>query len=254
MWALDVLAEAHVEVTMADDGAHVAFVLVPHAAIDRVDAPPAPELSRLRALVGGAFEPRRIAHLAAAIQDSYVEAGYADARVRVSRARAPGVALCVRAEIGPRVTIGAIRFPGRAHVPEADLVRAIGNLHVSSAADDDHLELAELEIRAVYWNQGFARATVDVPRVTREGGHMDIEFPIDEGEVYALGAVRVAGIAGASPPALATGEVFSQDRIDDARDVLAAKLEDREHEMVVAETSIDDASRRIDVTFEVMRL
>ena len=250
IWALGVLADARVEVSLAPDGAHVTFVVAPHAAIDRVIAPASPELARLRALTGGAYEPPRIRRLAEAIQDRYAADGYADARISVVRARRPGVTLCVVADRGPYVTIGAIRFPGRAAVSDAELLAAIGGLRVGGIVDADQLEIAPLRVSTLYWNRGYARVQTSEARVVRRGARADIELPVVEGPVYTIGVVRVSGVPGATAAALTPGELFSRDRIATARDALQATLDAHASEVVI-ETTIDERAHRVDVTFEV---
>ena len=231
IWALGVVADARVEVATTGDGAHVTFVVAPHAAIDRVVAPGAPELARLRALAGGAYEPRRIRRLADALQDRYVDDGYLDARISVFRARRPGVTLCVVADRGPHVTISAIRFPGRTAIADTELLAALRGVRIGGTVSEEQLQTAVMEVELVYLNRGYARVRTNEALVVRHGALAEIEISVIEGAKYTIGAVRTTGIAGAVE--LAPGELYSRDRIATARDELQAKLDEHQSQVVV---------------------
>ena len=148
--------------------------------------------------------------------------------------------------------IAAIRFPGRRAIPEADLVPALGALHVGGILNEELLQLAALKVSTVYWNRGYANVKTAEPRVVRHGATVDLELQIVEGDVYTIGTVRVRGAAASTPaPALRSGELFSRDRIADARNALETQL--GEHWSVLPITKVDQAAHRIDITFEVTR-
>jgi len=253
LWALGAFGDLRVDVSVEADGAHVTFVTTPHLRVDRVEAGPAPELARLRALVGGAFEPNRIRRVAAAIEADYVDAGYPDARVDVLQAGAwwprAGVGLCVVAERGPYVTIGSIRFPGAHAVGDAELLAALGPVHLGATLSYDDLMYAAMKVSQVYWDRGYASVRVD-SSTARRGARLDVQLAVAEGNVYHLGAVTlVDGPRTSVPPELAAGELFSRTRISAAREAIAKRV----GADVQPKTTIDEANRRIDLTFEVTR-
>ncbi|MEO6771883.1 MAG: POTRA domain-containing protein [Kofleriaceae bacterium] len=253
LWALGAFGDLRIEVSAEADGAHVRFVTTPRARVDHVEAGPAPELARLRALVGGAFEPVRIQRVAAAIEAAYVGAGYPDARIEVleARARRPrgGVGLCIAASRGPHATIGAIHFPGAHAVGAAELLAALGPVHLGGTLSSDDLTYAARKVAQIYWNRGYANVRVD-SSTARRGTSIEVQLAVTEGNVYHLGTVTLLdGTRTSVPPDLAAGELFSRDRIAAARDAIAKRV----GADVQPETTFDLANRRIDLTFEVTR-
>jgi outer membrane protein assembly factor BamA len=254
LWALGAFGDVGVDVATLADGAHVTFVTTPHVRVAHVEVGDAPELARLRALVGGAFEPVRIRRIAAAIEAGYVADGYLDASVEVLQAgtwfAGDGVGLCVAAERGPHVTIGAIRFPGAHAATAAELLHALGGLHVGGVVTDDLLGLAQQNVYSLFWERGYANVQVADAVTVRHGRAVDVEIAVTEGDVFHLGPVTlVDGAQTLVPTGVAMGELFSRNRIADTREAIAKRV----GVDVDVETKVDLAAKRIDVAFRVKR-
>ena len=205
----------------------------------------------MRWLAGAPFEPPRLARMAANLELAFVRDGHLDATVAVRRARAPGVALCVVAEPGPRVTVGRITFPGRHVVPRAELLAALDGQHVNHPGetyDADALALDEPQMIAPYYERGRIEATIGSPRVSRHGHHLDIAIPIDEGPEYRLGRLRVDG-GRPIPRLLVPGAVFSRSRLVAA--IAALETELGPGAEVTPVTANDRAAHRIDIRLEI---
>jgi outer membrane protein assembly factor BamA len=252
-----VIDDAHIEV----DGDRVAFVLTPRPRIGRIiiaRRDPA-SLRRFDLLAGATYEPQRIARVAAAVTLNYVRDGYLDARVDVSRQpRGNVVDVCVAAAPGPKITIRSVTFPGRKRVPEAALLEQLhgekaGINHVGGLFDADALAFDEVFLLSEYFEAGMINAKLGTMRTHRHGDKLDIEIPIDEGDVYTIGTtslrVGTSGMFGAPRVAipLAYGELFKRSRVQTAREA----IEQATGASALPLTKIDNTLRRIDITFEL---
>jgi outer membrane protein assembly factor BamA len=250
LWGLGVISDARVEV----DGGEVAFIVTPRPTVGRVlviaRADPA-AVRRFRLLAGAPFEPARITRIAAATELGYVRDGHLDAKVTVAHApRGRAIDVCVAAAPGPRVTIDAVRFPGRTRIAEATLLAAIhgetaGVNHAGGIYDADALAADEPFLMAEYYERGMIHAKIGDPRAVRQGTRLTVELPIDEGEVFHLGSVAIPGVP-AFRHDLAPGEVFARSRIIAVRDRLALLAGT---DVLVVTTVI--APRRIGITYEI---
>jgi outer membrane protein insertion porin family len=257
LWALGVVDDARIEL----DGDRVIFVLAPRPRIGRVVMPrrDPSALRRFDLLAGAAYEPQRIARIAAAVRLNYVREGHLDARVDVQRwHRGDRVDVCVAASPGPKITIRSITFPGAKHIPQTTL---LGQLHGAQAGinrvggifDADALEFDEAFLLNEYWEVGRANVSIGDARVRRTGDHIDIEVPIHEGPEFTIGTTemrigdgRVIGAPRVAIP-LAYGEQFKRSRVQAAREAIAAATGAE----VIPLTHIDHAHHRIDITFEL---
>ena len=265
LWSLGLFADIRVEARETGAVSYLAheryprvavvFAVTPRPLVDRVRIEGAgardPELRRMRWLAGTPFEPPRVARMAANLELAFVRDGHVDATVAVRRARALGVALCVIAEPGPRVTVGRITFPGRHVVTRAALLAALDGQHVNHPGepyDADALALDEPLMIAPYYERGRIDATIGSPRVSRHGRHLDVAIPIAEGPEYRLGRVRVDG-GRRPPPELVPGAVFARSRLLAAIATLEAEL--GPGAAVTPVTANDRAARRIDIRLEI---
>lgn len=255
LWSLGVLADARVEL----DGAIVEFVVEPRAIIGRVvtRGGDADSLRRFRWLAGGQYEPARLIRMAAALEQAYRRDGRLDAAItigvhRANHARRPGeIDVCVATRPGPRVAIRRITFPGRRAIPAADLLGAIHGEQArvnrpGGAYDPDALTADKPFLGLLYWDRGFALASIGDPVVTRRGDQLDLAIPIEEGPLFVLGEITANAPLGAAL-GLVPGERFSRARIAAAR----AQLEQRTGATVEVSTRIDPERRRIDLAFAI---
>ena len=98
---------------------------------------------------------------------------------------------------------------------------------------------------AEYFERGMVNARIGDPRSVRHGTKLTVELPIDEGEVFQVGAITIPG-APAFRPDLQRGEVFARSRIIAVRDRLALLAGT---DVLVVTTVL--APRRIGVTYEI---
>jgi outer membrane protein insertion porin family len=259
LWGLGTISDARVDIEGTAGGVAVTFVLAPQPLIDRVTIvgtrDDALELRRLRWLAGTPYEPERIARVAAAIQDAYIHDGHLDARVEARRITQPGVAVCVAVEPGPRVTIGAVRFIGRAALPERKLVGLIGSdesavNRVGGLYDPRALDGDLEKIAAAYYETGHIQVHLDPPRTTRRGDKLEITIAIDEGPAFHVGRVALAIYGGDKLPlGLRTGALFVRSNVS----AEVSRLEDvlGPGASVYPILTLDASTSRVDVTFHV---
>lgn len=222
LWGLGVVADARVELA----GSVVTFAITPRLRIDRVVFAGA-LLPRFALLRGAPFEPARLRRIAEGAQRSYLREGHLDAQIRVEQARTSGgVALCIAARPGPRVTISTVRFPGRHRLPDAVLRAAIhgdegGVNHVGGPYDADALAVDRAFLAAKYYDVGSLDVTIGAPRVVRHGPQLELAIPIAEGPVY---RVRSVTSPVPLPRGVRRGDVFSRTKVKAMRDHLARSL------------------------------
>lgn len=249
-----VIADARVELV---GDTEIEFAVVPRAPVERVEIRGSdPQLARrFQLLVGAAYEPSRIRRMAEAAQLAYTRAGWLEATVEARRrVTARGVALCVAANRGPRLTISELTFPGRTAVPAPALVAAMKGdpkvNRVGGVFDAGGFELDKLYLQVEYWERGHANVRVGEPRAVRKANRLVVEIPIDEGPVFTFGqlsaSARIDGLAGRLP--IAPGERFSRTKVMAALDVLRALpgVDD-----VTPSTHLDTEHRTIDITFDI---
>lgn len=245
LWALGMLDDVSLEAR----GDEVSFVVIPSPRVFDVELHAADRdaVRRFALLRGAPFEARRVTRMANALQLLYVREGRLDATVTVGRQPRPaGVGLCVAVEPGPKVTVGAVAFPGRRALPEAVLVKAMKGYKRGGIYDEAELSVDELRISAEYWDRGYANVHVGAHRVVRTGTKLRVEVPITEGEVYRIGALSMPYVRGLALP-IKRGDIFSRTKVADARELIAKHLGAA---TVYPMTKLDTATRTIDITFE----
>ncbi len=246
-----VIADAHVELVGDNE---VEFVVTPRARIQRVVVHGGdPEMARrFRLLEGAAYEPARIQRMADAAQLAYVRGGRPDAVVEARRVvTGDRVAVCIAANPGPKVTIGALTFPGASAISPPKLVAAMRSSEkinrVGGVFDPGALETDKIFIQAEYWERGHANVKIGEPRTVRRGGRLLLEVPIDEGPVFRFGRISTSHRID-TPIALAPGDMFSRTRVVK---VLETLRRSPEIEDVTPRTKIDLEARTIDITFDI---
>jgi outer membrane protein insertion porin family len=243
------------------------------------------------------FDPTRIKKAEVVLKDLLGEHGRQFATVtpqyeRIASSNA--VILVFKIEEGPKVKVGQIQFTGNHAFSRRKLIRAMHNDRpyaiplkiteinvMSKTYDHDKLiEDIEVGIRGIYQDNGYFKVLVKDPileNVDTEGWRwgipvvagrtsgkaVNITIPIEEGQKYTMGTIKIASsdpdkalslkvdaLKGAFP--LKQGDVFSTAKIRKA-------LEDYtkiygQYGFIdfvpTPETDIDDAAKRIDVTMK----
>ena len=243
------------------------------------------------------FDPTRIKKAEVVLKDLLGEHGRQFARVtpqyeRIASSNA--VILVFKIEEGPKVKVGQIQFTGNHAFSRRKLIRAMRNDRpyaiplkimeinvMSKTYDHDKLiEDIEVGIRGLYQDNGYFKVLVKDPILENidttgwrwgvpvalgrtNGKAVNITIPIEEGEKYAMGTLRIASsdpdkalslkadaLKAAFP--LKQGDVFSTAKIRKA-------LEDYtkiygQYGFIdfvpTPETDIDEAAKKIDVTMK----
>src|SRR5579859_6686164 len=243
------------------------------------------------------FDPTRIKKAEVVLKDLLGEHGRQFATVtpqyeRIASSNA--VILVFKIEEGPKVKVGQIQFTGNHAFSRRKLIRAMHNDRpysiplkiteisvVSKTYDHDKLiEDIEVGIRGLYQDNGYFKVLVKDPILENidtqgwrwgvpvvmgrsSGKAVNITIPIEEGNKYTMGTIRIASsdpdkalslkveaLKGAFP--LKQGDVFSTAKIRKA-------LEDYtkiygQYGFIdfvpTPETDIDEAAKRIDVTMK----
>jgi outer membrane protein insertion porin family len=243
------------------------------------------------------FDPTRIKKAEVVLKDLLGEHGRQFAKVtpqyeRIASSNA--VILVFKIEEGPKVKVGQIQFTGNHAFSRRKLIRAMHNDRpyaiplkiteinvMSKTYDHDKLiEDIEVGIRGLYQDNGYFKVLVKDPILENidtngwrwgvpvvmgrsSGKAVNITIPIEEGNKYTMGTIRIASsdpdkalslkveaLKGAFP--LKQGDVFSTAKIRKA-------LEDYtkiygQYGFIdfvpTPETDIDEAAKRIDVTMK----
>jgi len=243
------------------------------------------------------FDPTRIKKAEVVLKDLLGEHGRQFAKVtpqyeRIASSNA--VILVFKIEEGPKVKVGEIQFTGNHAFSRRKLIRAMHNDRpysiplkiteinvMSKTYDHDKLiEDIEVGIRGLYQDNGYFKVLVKDPILENidtngwrwgvpvvmgrsSGKAVNITIPIEEGNKYTMGTIRIASsdpdkalslkveaLKGAFP--LKQGDVFSTAKIRKA-------LEDYtkiygQYGFIdfvpTPETDIDEAGKRIDVTMK----
>lgn len=134
-----------------------------------------------------------------------------------------------------------------------------GSSSVGTSVVTEVIERAVLVLSAYYWDHGHANVRVASPKLGP--GRIALEFSIDEGPVFRMGALAVKGDVDASdlPMVLTkfgvnTGDLFSRTAIADGRTRVETALAMRGGKIdVLPLTKVDLVARTIDLTLEVTK-
>ncbi len=250
LWKSGVVADARVELE-GHDRTGVVFLVEPRDVIDRVTIRGGDRemARRFRLLSGAPYEPARLQRMAESAQLTFIRSGHVDANVEIKRAATPhGVAVCVAANPGPKLTIAEIEFPGASLPKTALLAEMKGSKktnRVGGVFDAGGFEIDKIYLEAAYWERGHADVRVGEPRAIRRGTRLIVEIPIDEGPVFRFG--RVTASHRLDRPVALDG-MFARSKIVDLLERLRALpgVDD-----VTPRTNIDRERHTIDVAFDI---
>jgi outer membrane protein insertion porin family len=222
-----------------------------------------------------------------ALQAALAERGYplATVRVRVQPTRTHSARVTFEMDDGPRVAVSRLRFTGNEQHDDSELRREMRRLRpgalLAAWREQDVYTRQRLEsdlerIAAFYRNRGGLEARLGAPQVTLveqparrwlpwprkvQGLFYEIEIPVVEGPVYRLAEVHLRGAesfertaeAGRVLQSFTAGEVFSEQKIEQARSELARLLREKDEPRPLVETEIekDAAARTVRVFFRV---
>ena len=152
---------------------------------------------------GTVLDPARVQETIRGIEQAYQEKGYLDAKVTfrtVPGANNTAIGVFDVNE-GPIVQIAQVNFYGNNHFTS----RQLGNLlqthqhnllsffFSTGILDQKKLQDDTDRLSAFYYNHGFLNVHVTEPVVERHGNSLTVTFNIDEGPVFKVGDVEIAG-------------------------------------------------------------
>lgn len=198
--------------------------------------------------------------LVAAMREEYSRRGYRSAKVeaKVENAGAGLVKLKFVVAEGPQWKIGKVAFKGTKAVTEKDLKKAAA-LEEGTPFDDEKIERAGLAVNAVYFDRGMINARID-----RQAGEPDkdgattLTFTVEEGEVFRIGAIKLAKLAAADEKALLAKlkskpkMIFSRSTLVEDVKILTEVFATRGQKVdVLPRTDVDAKKKTLDVTLDV---
>jgi len=264
IWATGRYADVAIDSRTEADGVAILFRVTPRSTIERlfvVDASDEDARS-LHAREGGAYEPAALYSSARAIEGSYRDRGYLDAKLQIGSARIGEgrVDVCVAAHLGPLVVISSIDFAGTTH--EAELRGLItsedGKNAPGGILDRDLLDRDALLMSARLYDLGYVAHKLAY-RTERRGAELRVIFDVEENGVYRLGKIDVQGDLGAPKAAyqkLLTsrrGDVFNRTAFAAEIEAIRALERDAGRKDVDVDpvTNLDAATHVIDITIEL---
>ena len=153
---------------------------------------------------GSIMDPSRVAETKKGIKEAYEGKGYSDVAVDYREQLGPNnteVGTFAVTE-GPKVYIREIDFTGNhaftarelraqmdtsSYIPLLSLVTSAGVLDQKKLRDDTD------RISSFYYDHGYLNVHVGEPAITRVPKGLNVVIPIDEGPIYKVGSVDVAG-------------------------------------------------------------
>ena len=218
---------------------------------------------------GSVLDPTRVEATTQGLKQIYEQKGYLDAKVTfrtVPAANNTAIAVFDVTE-GPLVHIAEVDFEGNLSISSRELRNTIGthqhNL-LSLFLDTGILDQKKLQddvdrITGLYYNKGYLNVHISEPTVTRVGDSLKVVFIIDEGPVFHVGTVDVAGDLKVpkkdllSKLTVTPKEVFGGAAMQHDVLTLSEVYSDRGYAYVNVDprTQIDPATRTVNVTYNV---
>lgn len=205
----------------------------------------------------GAPTSRAAIHAAAAkLRDAYAARGWDQATV--TPVIEPDGKVKIKVVEGQRAKFGKFAFEGAQGGRDVPLRKAI-EVEEGATFNEDVLERAGLLVNAFYYDRGYLNVKVAPPKRTRAAdGTTAITFPITEGPVFKIGAVRVSK---ADPQTekdflanlkFKSGEVFSRAKVVADLEAFRARSRQRGKPLdVEPQTELDPKKGIVDLDFVV---
>jgi outer membrane protein insertion porin family len=226
-------------------------------------------LEQLDLVEGRIFNPGKLTLLAVELERTYFALGKYDVKITTSTEKVADNLLVVTIDIqeGPTSEIAALRFFGNQAFDDSQLRRLFqtgrrGFLGLFSNKQYAKAQLdADLEkLRSFYLDRGYLTFKIKNAQVSvvPDKSRLFIDIYLEEGQVYQIGAIRLAGEKILSEaellPAItvASGETFSRRKIIESSNALRKKLADIGYAFAQVEVLPDFvAENRADLTFNI---
>ena len=218
---------------------------------------------------GSVLDPARVQATIQGIKALYVDKGYLDAEVTfrtVPYANNTAIGVFDVKE-GPLVRITEVDFQGNKGISSGVLKNSISTHQhnfLSFFFDTGVLDQKKLQddvdrITAMYYNAGYLNVHVAEPTVTRTGNSLKVLFTIDEGPVFHVGTVDVAGDLKVPKKDLLSkltvkpAEVFGGSAMQHDVLTLSDFYSDRGYAYVNVDprTQVDPATRSVNVLYDI---
>jgi outer membrane protein insertion porin family len=219
---------------------------------------------------GSIMDPARVNETKKGIKDAYASKGYTDVTVDYREILGPNNTEVGNFAVteGPKVYIVEVDFTGNhaftprqlraqmdtgTHIPILSWITNVGVLDQKKLRDDTD------RISSLYYDHGYLNVHVGEPIVTRVPKGLKVVIPIDEGPIYKVGTVEVAGDL--KYPRMELVPLVTVKPGDDFRgsalqhDVLTLSdfYSDRGYAFVDVQpkTSLDPVARRVNITYAI---
>ena len=210
IWNLGYFSDVTVEVENREDGTYLVYVVTEKPRLESITVEGNQEveeediLAAMGNKAGSIFNERLLADDIAKILELYRKNGYYLARVEQRlepRQGGSSAALFLSVDEGERLYIKEVRIDGARQLSESDVKDKlllsergiISWITGSGVLKEELIERDSAAISAYYLDNGFLDVSVAAPDIQYEPDGIIISFPIQEGDRYTLGEVRLAG-------------------------------------------------------------
>ena len=218
---------------------------------------------------GSVLDPTRVEATIQGMKQIYQDKGYLDASVtfRTVQAAEQHRDRRFRRNEGPEVHISDVEFEGNKNISSRELrkyhrdasAQLLSYFFDTGVLDQKKLQDDVDRITAAYYNKGFLNVHVSEPAVTRVGNSLKVVFVIDEGPVFHVGTVDVAGDLKVPKKDLLSkltvkpSGVFGGAEMQHDVLTLSEMYSDRGYAYVNVDprTQIDPATRTVNVTYNI---
>jgi len=254
VFALPGVGDVMVRGSQQPDGITLIIEITAQPTVHAITASPGVTLpSQAAAANGQPLDPVLLDTITRELRDQYLAKGYVDATARWSTKPAGSqVDVTIAVAAGTATVIQKIEFKGNAHVKTAELEKAIaGDVAVGSPWSDEHVERAQQQLMAFYYDRGYINVAVPPPAVSAT-----VTFDIKEGDQFRVGKLSIKDAKPADEKkwlaavGVKKGDVFSRSAMTTGMQ----KLKDATAAVDINPvTNIDTAKKTIDVVFEIQK-
>jgi outer membrane protein insertion porin family len=219
---------------------------------------------------GSIMDPSRVAETKKGIKEAYESKGYSDTAVDYREQLGPNnteVGTFAVTE-GPKVYIKEVAFTGnhafttrelRGQMDTAQYIPLLSLITTAGVLDQKKLREDTDRISSFYYDHGYLNVHVGEPVITRIPKGLKVTIPIDEGPVYKIGSVDVAGDLKYPRTELIPlitikpGENFRGSTMQHDVLTLSDFYSDRGYAFVDVQpkTALDPIARKVNITFTV---
>ncbi|MCG5056363.1 MAG: outer membrane protein assembly factor BamA [Myxococcales bacterium] len=279
IWAMGFFDDVQVETARGPKGLVVTFVIKEKPSIRKIYISGHDEigLSKINEILDIKREEildlAKVKKNSGKIRDLYIERGFymADVSYEVKPQDKGQVDVYFRVQENTKVDVRRITFVGNQHASDRDLRGVMltreGDLFSlltsSGTYREDAFQRDLLLIQSWYWDRGFVDVKIGEPlmELSQDKKSLFITIPIEEGTRYELGTVNIVGELIAPRDAylklisVKPGQLFNRSQLtQDMQTIMDTfKNEGYAYVNVTPLTDKDEASRRVNLTFDVQR-